>query len=249
MTSEDLRLHDPVIITTNDDDELVGTVAHLGPVQFAPGSDWIGIKLTDTSVGRGKNNGTVKGVFYFDAGGENNGMFVRRANVSKMGDDERKLHGVNTPSPRNRSSLGRSASNSSEKSGGKSVSKSPAVSAAASSRENFLRRLEQQQQEKARQSIANEVQKESTDGDEKATASSVLGSSKSDTEDTKAAEIKIGSELKQAQVAVEVVVAKESTNQNQNAPEMPRGNHNKDMAAVMSFLSQNSRMTLEINYP
>ncbi|KAL3798689.1 hypothetical protein HJC23_004440 [Cyclotella cryptica] len=67
----------------NDDEKLEGIIAHLGPVQFAPGTDWIGIRLTGSSLGRGKNDGTVRDVFYFDAGGDKNGMFVRRCHVTK----------------------------------------------------------------------------------------------------------------------------------------------------------------------
>lgn len=60
-------------------------MAHLGPVQFAPGNDWVGIRLTGASVGKGKNDGSVKGVHYFDAGANstNNGMFVKKNNVKK----------------------------------------------------------------------------------------------------------------------------------------------------------------------
>ena len=60
-------------------------MAHLGPVQFAPGNDWVGIRLTGSSVGRGKNDGSVKGVPYFDAGSTtfNNGMFVKKNAVKK----------------------------------------------------------------------------------------------------------------------------------------------------------------------
>eukprot|EP00579_Thalassiosira_antarctica_P027310 CAMPEP_0202026110 /NCGR_PEP_ID=MMETSP0905-20130828/58129_1 /ASSEMBLY_ACC=CAM_ASM_000554 /TAXON_ID=420261 /ORGANISM="Thalassiosira antarctica, Strain CCMP982" /LENGTH=94 /DNA_ID=CAMNT_0048589235 /DNA_START=89 /DNA_END=369 /DNA_ORIENTATION=- len=84
---EPLDLNDPVHIdqqSSISNDPLEGIVAHLGPVQFAPGSDWIGIRLTGASVGRGNNDGSVKGVQYFNGGsGSKNGMFVKRSNVTK----------------------------------------------------------------------------------------------------------------------------------------------------------------------
>lgn len=96
----DLRLNDPVTIESsssatadagNPDTSsgplllLEGIVAHLGPVQFAPGNDWVGIRLTGSSVGKGKNDGSVKGIPYFDAGSSssNNGMFVKKNVVTK----------------------------------------------------------------------------------------------------------------------------------------------------------------------
>eukprot|EP00970_Alexandrium_tamarense_P019442 scaffold14043_cov262-Alexandrium_tamarense.AAC.2 len=83
-SSDDLALNDPVHVTTTDDPSpLEGIISHLGPVAFAPGSDWIGIRLTGPSVGKGKNDGSVKGTAYFECGGEKNGMFVKRSNVEK----------------------------------------------------------------------------------------------------------------------------------------------------------------------
>eukprot|EP00970_Alexandrium_tamarense_P004389 scaffold732_cov265-Alexandrium_tamarense.AAC.9 len=97
LSLEELQLNDSVVIdlsSSNDDpspsnssgpiQQLKGVVAHLGSVEFAPGDDWIGISLTGNSVGLGRNNGSVKGVSYFDAGGEKNGMFVRKAHVKKQ---------------------------------------------------------------------------------------------------------------------------------------------------------------------
>eukprot|EP00578_Thalassiosira_sp_NH16_P015341 CAMPEP_0181120338 /NCGR_PEP_ID=MMETSP1071-20121207/24103_1 /TAXON_ID=35127 /ORGANISM="Thalassiosira sp., Strain NH16" /LENGTH=170 /DNA_ID=CAMNT_0023204987 /DNA_START=83 /DNA_END=592 /DNA_ORIENTATION=+ len=86
-----LSLNDPVSVDnqTGSGPVLEGIVAHLGPVKFAPGLDWIGIRLTGSSAGRGKNDGSVKGARYFDAGGggssadDKNGMFARRANVRR----------------------------------------------------------------------------------------------------------------------------------------------------------------------
>ena len=79
----EFQLNDPVTIsTTGGDSSIEGIIAHLGPVQFAPGTDWIGIRLTGGSVGKGKNNGTVKGIQYFDVV-ENCGMFTKKVNVTK----------------------------------------------------------------------------------------------------------------------------------------------------------------------
>ena len=84
-----LKLNDPVTAdsstTTGGEtsSSLEGIVAHLGPVQFASGDDWVGMRLTGTSTGKGKNNGSVDGIVYFECGGENNGMFVKRTKVTK----------------------------------------------------------------------------------------------------------------------------------------------------------------------
>ena len=43
-----------------------GTVAHLGPTQFAPG-EWVGVIL---EAATGKNNGAIKGVKYFKCAGK-----------------------------------------------------------------------------------------------------------------------------------------------------------------------------------
>jgi hypothetical protein len=93
-----LKLGDLVLVEQNNPSknkqenktELEGVVAHLGTVQFAPGDDWVGIRLTESSAGLGKNDGTVKGVKYFDAGGEGekSGMFVKKINVKKKGNDD-----------------------------------------------------------------------------------------------------------------------------------------------------------------
>ena len=83
--ADEFQLNDPVTISTTgsgDSSTLEGIIAHLGPVQFAPGTDWIGIRLTGPSVGKGKNNGTIKGIQYFDVA-ENCGMFTKKVNVTK----------------------------------------------------------------------------------------------------------------------------------------------------------------------
>ena len=72
----------PAKVDPSSPEKLQGVVAHLGPVQFAPGSDWIGVELTGESAGLGRNDGSVDGVRYFDSS-ENCGMFARRVNVKK----------------------------------------------------------------------------------------------------------------------------------------------------------------------
>ncbi len=62
---------------------LQGVVAYVGEVSFADGDDWVGIRLVGTSVGRGKNDGTVKGKKYFSNCPENGGVFVRSSAVQK----------------------------------------------------------------------------------------------------------------------------------------------------------------------
>ena len=74
-------------------------MAHLGPVQFSPDADWVGVRLTGPSLGMGRNDGSVQGVRYFDCGrdanttsggsggggGERtkNGMFVKKTAVKR----------------------------------------------------------------------------------------------------------------------------------------------------------------------
>eukprot|EP00562_Extubocellulus_spinifer_P011088 CAMPEP_0178547370 /NCGR_PEP_ID=MMETSP0697-20121206/4642_1 /TAXON_ID=265572 /ORGANISM="Extubocellulus spinifer, Strain CCMP396" /LENGTH=112 /DNA_ID=CAMNT_0020180005 /DNA_START=227 /DNA_END=561 /DNA_ORIENTATION=- len=93
--SVELQLYDAITTTPSDsspnDDPLQGIVAHLGPVQFSPDPDWVGVRLTGSSVGMGRNDGSVQGVRYFDCGkdtgggeGKNkSGLFVRRAAVRR----------------------------------------------------------------------------------------------------------------------------------------------------------------------
>jgi DNA repair exonuclease SbcCD ATPase subunit len=78
----EFKLNDPVKVTQKNDAPLQGIIAYLGPVDFAEGDDWVGVRLTGDSVGRGKNDGSVHGKVYFSAAQENGGVFVRRANVS-----------------------------------------------------------------------------------------------------------------------------------------------------------------------
>jgi dynactin 1 len=75
-----LKLNDPVHVERESQPQLEGVVAHLGPVKFAEGNDWVGIQLTGSSVGLGKNDGTVQGETYFSCG-PNCGVFVRESYV------------------------------------------------------------------------------------------------------------------------------------------------------------------------
>jgi hypothetical protein len=243
----DLQLNDAIIITSTDP-PLKGTVAHLGPVQFAPGSDWIGIKLTSDSTGQGKNNGTVKGIFYFDAGGENNGMFVRSSNVKKiqsdsMNDSPRKSF-IPLPSPR------RSGSSSSDKSLS-TIEKSPVTNnnAAAASRENFLRRLEQQKIKQDVDEMAKEykdvAEKVATVADEVSKNTTAKDMYKSEGAMQNQDQMTARDILESKQTAV-TSIPKVGTKETEEPPElgyMPRGNDNKEMATVMSFLSTQSNLT------
>ena len=80
--TDNLQLNDPVHVERGDSQQLEGVVAFLGKVQFAEGDDWVGVRLTGTSVGLGKNDGSVKGVSYFSCG-PNGGVFVRKSHVSR----------------------------------------------------------------------------------------------------------------------------------------------------------------------
>jgi len=98
---EDLQIGDLVLVdststsaqaspsTSSHSNVVEGIVAHLGPVKFAPGDDWIGVQLTASSIGLGRNDGSVKGVRYFDCGdNDKNGVFARRNNVKKKEHEE-----------------------------------------------------------------------------------------------------------------------------------------------------------------
>jgi len=88
--SQDWKINDAVFIESKSSSTsstptapLQGIVAFIGPVSFAEGDDWIGIRLTGDSVGKGKNDGSVKGVQYFENVGSNNGMFVKASALKK----------------------------------------------------------------------------------------------------------------------------------------------------------------------
>ena len=61
---------------------LEGVVAHLGPQDFAPGNDWVGVRLTGASCGRGRNDGSVKGKRYFVCP-EKCGVFVHNSAIRR----------------------------------------------------------------------------------------------------------------------------------------------------------------------
>ena len=76
-------LDDPVHVLVGGQ-QLEGIIAYLGPVKFAEGNDWVGVRLTGKSVGKGKNDGSVRGERYFDTGGVNDsGVFVKKKTVSR----------------------------------------------------------------------------------------------------------------------------------------------------------------------
>ena len=76
-----LTVGDPVSITKNEE-TLEGVISYMGPVEFNSSSDWIGIRLTGSSINKGKNDGTVQSIKYFDAP-PNCGMFIKSNSVSK----------------------------------------------------------------------------------------------------------------------------------------------------------------------
>ena len=97
MSSSSFKVQDPVTVhressTTTPNKSpsssspspttLDGVVAYVGPVEFNPDPDWIGIRLTGTSVTFGKNDGTVQGKRYFTAP-RHGGLFVKAAAVTK----------------------------------------------------------------------------------------------------------------------------------------------------------------------
>jgi dynactin 1 len=76
------QLDDPVQIERDSQNPLEGIVAHVGPVKFEEGDDWVGVRLTGSSIGEGKNDGSVQGEEYFSCD-MNCGVFVRAARVSR----------------------------------------------------------------------------------------------------------------------------------------------------------------------
>jgi len=84
-SSTRLAIGDFVSVERNDkpNQPLKGVIAFMGPVSFAEGSDWVGVRLTGDSVGEGRNDGSVKGKRYFEDCGENGGAFVRKSSISK----------------------------------------------------------------------------------------------------------------------------------------------------------------------
>ena len=86
-----LRIGTPVLIDRRRGERVEGVVAYVGLVHFASGTDWVGVRLTGPSASRGRNDGSVDGVRYFDTrgggggGGDTCGVFVRERNVTRTG--------------------------------------------------------------------------------------------------------------------------------------------------------------------
>jgi len=78
----DLKLNDPVYVHRDGGSKLEGIVAFFGEVGFAEGDDWVGVRLTGTSAGNGKNDGSVQSQTYFKCP-PNCGLFVRAASLEK----------------------------------------------------------------------------------------------------------------------------------------------------------------------
>eukprot|EP00429_Kryptoperidinium_foliaceum_P020198 CAMPEP_0176029814 /NCGR_PEP_ID=MMETSP0120_2-20121206/14656_1 /TAXON_ID=160619 /ORGANISM="Kryptoperidinium foliaceum, Strain CCMP 1326" /LENGTH=122 /DNA_ID=CAMNT_0017363045 /DNA_START=172 /DNA_END=537 /DNA_ORIENTATION=+ len=76
-----LQVNDPVHVS-RDNRQLEGVVAYLGNVEFSDGDDWVGIRLTGSSVGLGKNDGTVQGKSYFQCPHQC-GLFVKKNLVQR----------------------------------------------------------------------------------------------------------------------------------------------------------------------
>ncbi|GAM18653.1 hypothetical protein SAMD00019534_018280, partial [Acytostelium subglobosum LB1] len=77
----DIKVGDRCLIIS-DDLGRIGSVAYIGKVEGAASGYWIGISL---DLPQGKNNGTLKGVRYFDCQGDKYGCFVRAKHL-KVGD-------------------------------------------------------------------------------------------------------------------------------------------------------------------
>ena len=119
---DEFKINDAVQIEQKSSPPLEGVIAFLGPVSFAEGNDWVGIRLTGGSVGKGKNDGTVKGIKYFDHCKPNGGMFVKESVLKKRALSrleelrlKRELKGTSTvsfASPRVKSKSGAGGTNS-----------------------------------------------------------------------------------------------------------------------------------------
>ena len=72
-----LQVGSPVWIKRRGQPLAQGEVQYYGSVHFEPGDNWVGIRLTGASAGRGRNNGTVLGKSYFTCP-PNCGLFVKR---------------------------------------------------------------------------------------------------------------------------------------------------------------------------
>jgi hypothetical protein len=76
------EVNDPIFVQNRENRQLEGVVAYFGPVDFADGDDWVGVRLTGSSVGQGKNDGSVQGKKYFDSPPQC-GLFVKRSAIEK----------------------------------------------------------------------------------------------------------------------------------------------------------------------
>jgi CAP-Gly domain len=77
------QLNDPVHVHregSSAQNKLEGVISFLGSVEFADGDDWVGVRLTGSSVGLGRNDGTVQGHKYFDCPTQC-GLFVKQSAV------------------------------------------------------------------------------------------------------------------------------------------------------------------------
>ena len=77
----DFQVNDPVHVN-RENRQLEGVVAFVGSVSFAEGDDWVGVRLTGSSVGLGKNDGNVQGEQYFECPPQS-GLFIKKNSVSK----------------------------------------------------------------------------------------------------------------------------------------------------------------------
>mmetsp|Transcript_17741 Transcript_17741/g.41808 ORF Transcript_17741/g.41808 Transcript_17741/m.41808 type:complete len:830 (-) Transcript_17741:91-2580(-) len=79
---EELQVGSPIWVRRKGQPLAQGVVEYLGSVDFAEGDDWVGVRLTGSSVRQGKNNGIVAGKTYFQCLQSNSGLFVRRSSVT-----------------------------------------------------------------------------------------------------------------------------------------------------------------------
>ena len=79
--ADNFQINDPVLVVRKNNLQLEGVIAFLGPVSFAQGDDWVGVRLTGSSVGLGRNDGSVHGQQYFECPPQS-GLFVKKAAVT-----------------------------------------------------------------------------------------------------------------------------------------------------------------------
>jgi dynactin 1 len=76
------EVNDSILVQNRENRQLEGIVAYIGPVDFADGDDWVGVRLTGSSVGLGKNDGSVQGKKYFESPPQC-GLFVKKSAIEK----------------------------------------------------------------------------------------------------------------------------------------------------------------------